>query len=238
MEGSAGAGGDGVRTAVAADPGPGGPAGPRVVGVHVGRVVEADWAGRLGRTAIDKRPVGGRVAVGRLGLAGDEHADTDSHGGVDQAVYVYAREDLDWWSAQLGRELRDGRFGENLTVRGVDVSGAWLGERWRVGTALLEVTAARIPCAVFRGWMGEEGWVRRFTEAGRPGAYTRVLEAGTVAPGDRVEVVGRPERSVTVAEAVRAYHGDAELMRRLLAVPGISEKWRRIAARVLGPEPG
>jgi MOSC domain-containing protein YiiM len=208
---------------------------PRVVGVHVGRVVEAEWAVEVGRTAIDKREVGGPVAVERLGLAGDEHGDTASHGGVDQAVYVYAREDLDWWEARLGRRLRGGEFGENLTVAGVDVSGALLGERWRVGTALLEVTAARVPCGTFRGWMGERGWVKRFAEAGRPGAYTRVLEEGTVTAGDRVEVVGRPAESVTVAEALRAYYGDVDLMRRILALPGVAPKWRLIGERMLQP---
>lgn len=205
----------------------------RVISVNVGRAFDAGWAGRLERTAIDKRPVEGRVAVRRLGLAGDEQADLENHGGPDQAVYAYAREDLDWWAERLGRPLRDGVFGENLTVRGIDVTGALLGERWRVGSALLEVTAPRIPCSVFRSWMDERGWVRRFAEAGRVGAYFRVSEEGGVAAGDGVEVGYRPEKSVTIREAVRAYYGDTVLLRRLLAVPGISRKWHEVGERVL-----
>jgi MOSC domain-containing protein YiiM len=205
-----------------------------VVAVNVGTVVHAEWAGRRKRTAINKQPVDGRVAVGRLGLDGDEQADKDSHGGPDQALYVYAREDLDWWEERLGRPLRSGRFGENLTVRGVDVSGALVGERWRIGSALIELTASRVPCVVFRGWMEEEHWVRRFTQEGRPGAYARVLEEGTVAAGDPINVVSRPQGSVTISEALRAYHGDAELLRRILAQPSASAKWHMIAERVLG----
>ena len=175
-----------------------------VVSVNVGRVVPVDWAARLDRTAIDKRPVTGPTALGSLGFDGDEQADRRVHGGVDQAVYAYAREDLDWWEARLGRDLRDGQFGENLTVWGVDVTGALLGERWRVGACLLEVTAPRIPCATFRNFLGERGWVRRFAEAGRPGAYLRVVEGGTVQAGDPIEVVDRPADRPTIGEAFRA----------------------------------
>ena len=206
----------------------------RIRSVNVGRAVDAGWAGRLKRTAIDKRPVAGRVALGENGLAGDERADVANHGHPDQAVYVYAREDYDWWESRLGRELRDGLFGENLTTVGVDVTGALLGERWRVGTAVIEVTGPRIPCGVFRNWMGERGWVKRFTEAGRPGAYFRVIETGELGAGDDIEVLERPWPSVTIGESFAAYHGDKELMRRVLAVPGRGEKWDRRAARVLG----
>jgi MOSC domain-containing protein YiiM len=196
-----------------------------VISVNVGRVRDAAWAGRQRRTAIDKRPVDGRVAVGALGLAGDEHAATRSHGGIHQAAYAYAREDYDWWQDQLDMELPAGIFGENLTVSGLDVSGALLGERWRIGTALGVVTGPRIPCATFRGWMDRPGWVRRFTEAGRPGAYLRIQEEGEVASGDAVEIVHRPAAGVTVAESLRAYHGDVGLLRRILEVPDHSPKW-------------
>ena len=91
----------------------------RVISVNVGRGKDADWAGRLGRTAIDKRPVAAQDEVGRLGLGGDEQADKPVHGGPEAAVYAYAREDLDWWVEQLGRELANGMFGENLTTAGV-----------------------------------------------------------------------------------------------------------------------
>ena len=106
--------------------------------VNVGLPREAAWAG-IGRTSIDKAPVSGPVEVRRLGLAGDQVSDTRHHGGADQAVYAYSREELDWWAGELGDELRDGEFGENLTTSGLDVDDAELGERWRIGTVLLEV---------------------------------------------------------------------------------------------------
>lgn len=199
--------------------------------------MDVEWAGKLGRTAIDKASVAGRVEVYVNGLAGDERADKANHGAPSHAVYSYAREDYDWWEGMLGRDLRDGRFGENLTTSGLDVNGALLGERWRIGTALLEVTGPRVPCVVFREWMDEPGWVRRFTEAGRPGAYLKVVEPGELGAGDEVEIVARPAEGVTVADSFLAYHGDRELMRRLLAVPGYDAQWDRIAERVLKDAP-
>jgi len=210
-----------------------GVASARVVSVNTGRGKAASWAGRLRRTAIDKRPVPGPVALGRLGAAGDEQVDTEHHGGPDQALYAYAREDLDWWAGRLGRELPDGTFGENLTTAGLDVSGAVIGETWRVGTAVVQVSSVRIPCGTFRGWMGERGWVRRFAAAGRPGAYLRVLQEGAAGAGDPIDVLARPAQSVTVAEAMRAYYGDAGLMRRLLRVPERDPRWNDVAAVVL-----
>ncbi|HEU5157618.1 MAG TPA: MOSC domain-containing protein [Streptosporangiaceae bacterium] len=208
----------------------------QVVSVNVGQVLDMPWAKakEIGRTAIDKRPVATRVAVRRLGVDGDEQADKDNHGGPEQAVYAYAREDLDWWAERLGDgELRNGIFGENLTVRGVDVNAALLDECWRVGDALLQVTGPRVPCGTFRAWMDRPGWVKRFTEAERTGAYLRVLEEGEVGPGDPIVIEHRPERGVTVTESFRAYHGDQELMRRILAIPGHSASWDEAAERVL-----
>ncbi|MFF4192423.1 MOSC domain-containing protein [Nonomuraea sp. NPDC001831] len=203
----------------------------RILSVNVGRSFDAEWAGKLGRTAIDKRAVPHRVAVLRNGLAGDERADTPNHGAPSHAVYAYAREDYDWWQGELGRDLRDGRFGENLTTAGLDVNGALVGERWRVGSALLEVTGPRIPCVVFRNWMDEPGWLKRFTRAARPGAYLAVVEPGELGAGDEVEIVSRPETGMTVADAFRARHGDADALARVLAVPGHAPEWDELAAR-------
>jgi MOSC domain-containing protein YiiM len=205
----------------------------RVISVNVGRGKDAEWAGRLRRTAIDKRPVAGPVAVGKLGLAGDEQVDKDAHGGYDQAVYAYAREDLDWWVERLGRELVNGAFGENITAAGLDVTGALIGEVWRLGTALVQVTIPRTPCVVFAGWVGEKRWVKRFSDAGRPGAMLRVLEEGVVRAGDPVEVVERPGERVTVAESMAAYYGDASVMERLLRVEGRGARWDEVAVGVL-----
>jgi MOSC domain-containing protein YiiM len=205
----------------------------RVISVNTGRGKDAHWAGKLRRTAIDKRPAPGRVEVGRLGLGGDEQVDKPAHGGPEQAVYAYAREDLDWWVEQLGRELADGMFGENITTAGLDVTGALIGEVWDLGTARVQVTAPRIPCVVFAGWMDERHWVKRFADARRAGAYLRVLREGSVGAGDRLEVVSRPAERVTIAESMTAYYGDAALMRRLLRVEGRGLEWDHIAPGVL-----
>jgi MOSC domain-containing protein YiiM len=206
----------------------------RVLSVNSGTEADLVIGGRQARSAIDKRPAGCRVDVGPLGLDGDTVADKVHHGGLDQAVYAYGREDLDWWTEQLGRELRNGMFGENLTTSGIDVSTALIGETWRAGTVVLQVTSPRIPCNTFKAWMGEEPhWVKRFAAAGRPGAYLRVLTPGTVAAGDDLEVVSRPAVAVTVAESMAAYYGDHDLMRRLLEVAGRGAKWDEIAAGVL-----
>ncbi|WP_228993285.1 MOSC domain-containing protein [Streptomyces sp. DH8] len=202
--------------------------------------------GPQGLTGIDKRPVEGPVEVrdpgpkgsGGSGLAGDTVCDLRHHGGSDQAVYAYAREDLDAWERELGgRTLANGVFGENFTTLGVDVSGALIGERWRVGTDLvLEVTSGRIPCRTFAGHLGEQGWVRRFTRQGVTGAYLRVVEPGTVRAGDPVEIVHRPDHEVTAALQFRAVTTERTLLPSLLAAgealhPEALRKAREYAGR-------
>ena len=206
----------------------------RVIAVNTGTEADLVVGGKPARTAIDKRPVNGRVRVGVLGLVGDEYADKENHGGYEQAVYAYAREDLDWWVERLGYELRDGQFGENITTAGLDITGALIGETWRIGTAVVQITSPRIPCVTFQSWLDEPHWVKRFAAAGRPGAYLRVLAEGTVGAGDQAEVLERPAERVSVAESMRAFYGDQELMRRVLRVTGRGEKWDEIGQQVLG----
>jgi len=153
----------------------------------------------IGVTAIDKRAADGPLRVRKLGVHGDLQADRKWHGGEDQAVYAYAEEDAEWFARDLGRDVPAGTFGENLRTRGVDVSGAVIGERWRIGEKLvLEVTSPRNPCGTFERRMGVKGWVKRFAAYGAPGAYFRVVRAGDVAAGDTVEVVDRPDHGVTI----------------------------------------
>jgi MOSC domain-containing protein YiiM len=161
---------------------------------------------KSGRSGIDKRPAAGPVLLGAGGVAGDTICDTRHHGGPDRAVYAYAAEDLAYWSAELGLELVAGNAGENLTLSGVDCSGAVVGERWQVGDALLRVTGPRAPCGVFAGFLGVPDLVRRFLHAGRPGAYLAVDRSAEVAAGDPVAILDRPAHGVTVADllAVRA----------------------------------
>jgi MOSC domain-containing protein YiiM len=211
---------------------------PTVISVNVGRPREAAWAG-LGHTAIDKRPVAGSVAVRTLGLDGDQVGDTKHHGGVDQAVYAFAREDLDAWALDLGREIRDGGFGENLTTTGIDLNACELGERWRIGGpdgVELEVASVRIPCNDFKGWMGVTGydnraWVKRFTQAGRPGPYLRVVTEGRIAAGEDISVVHRPGHGVTIGTMFRALTTEPALLPELLVVDGLVDEARERAER-------
>jgi len=205
----------------------------RIISVNTGPEADLVIGGKPGRTAIDKRPAAGPVKVGFAGMGGDEFADKENHGGFDQAVYAYAREDLDWWVERLGRELRNGVFGENITTAGLDVTGALIGETWQLGTAVVQVTSPRIPCVTFQSWLGEDHWVKRFARAGRPGAYLRVLTEGEIAAGDEARVLDRPAGRVTVAESMLAFYGDQEIMRRLLEVEGRGLKWDEIGRHVL-----
>lgn len=199
----------------------------KLLSVNLGRFKAVEYTDApSGGTGIDKRPAEGAVRVAApgakgvagSGVAGDEVCDIRHHGGNDQAVYAYAREDLDAWERLLGHPLTNGSFGENLTTYGLDVSGAKIGERWRVGPdLLLEVTSGRIPCQTFQGHLGETKWVRRFTQEGAPGAYLRVIEPGEIRGGDPIEVVHRPGHDVTVALQFRAVMTEKHLLPSLLA---------------------
>ncbi|WBP84761.1 MOSC domain-containing protein [Kitasatospora cathayae] len=211
----------------------------KLLSVNVGRPRPNPWKG-LSATGIDKQPVDGPVAVtapgpkgtGAVGLAGDRVYDVKHHGGSDQAVYAYAREDLDGWEAELGRPLANGVFGENLTTVGLDVNGALIGERWRIGPdVVLEVSCARIPCSTFEGWLQREGWITRFTRAGVPGAYLRVVEPGAIRTGDPVGIVHRPDHDVTVEVVFRAMTLEPALLPRLLAADALPEEVRALAHR-------
>ena len=173
---------------------------PHVVSVNVGMPVDAPWVGSPFRTSISKHRVAGRVQVGTLGIEGDQVSDTKDHGGPHQAVYAFAREDLDLWAGRLGKEIPDGHFGENLTTEGIDVSGALVGERWRIGTTLLEVVQPRLPCFKLGLRIGDPTFLKRFALASRPGAYLRILEEGELGAGDLIEVdpAGLPDHGVSM----------------------------------------
>ncbi|MCI4062167.1 MOSC domain-containing protein [Micromonospora sp. R77] len=206
----------------------------RLVTVNVGAVTEAAWAGDAsGRSGIDKRPVDGPVLLRPDGVAGDFIGERAHHGAADQAVYAYAEEDAGWWAAELGREIRPGAFGENLTTYAVDVTGAVIGEQWAVGSALLQVTKPRSPCTTFAGFWGVPDLIKRFTVRAAPGAYLRVLRAGEVTAGDPVEVVERPAHGVTIGEVFRATTLEPDLLPRLLDAPGLPDRIREKARRRL-----
>ncbi|MER7460203.1 MOSC domain-containing protein [Micromonospora sp. NPDC126480] len=204
----------------------------RVISVNLGIVTEAEWAGDAsGRSGIDKRPADGRVHVHGEGLAGDFIGERAHHGGPDKAVYAYAEEDAAWWAAELGRRVAPGAFGENLTTRAVDVTGAVIGERWAIGSAVLQVSMPRTPCTTFAGFWGVPDLIKRFTVRARPGAYLRVLGEGEIGAGDRVEVLDRPAHGVTVGEVFRALNLEPELLPRLLHAEELPERVREKARR-------
>jgi MOSC domain-containing protein YiiM len=171
---------------------------PHLVAVNIGRSAPLPIGDRVVRSGIVKSAAHGAVTVGFTGLAGDEQADRVNHGGPHKAAYAYAREDATWWEQQVGRPLQAGAFGENLTLAGVDITGAKIGERWRIGSAEFEVSGPRVPCSKLGARMGDQRFPQRFVAAGRPGAYLTVVAPGTLEAGDRIAVVHRPDHDVTV----------------------------------------
>lgn len=178
--------------------------------------------------SIDVRDPGAKRGGLGSGVVGDEIGSRKHHGGETQAVYAVAREEIDWWSEQLDRELADGMFGENLTTTGLDVDAAEVGEQWRVGATLLEVCGPRVPCATFAKHIAEPRWVKRFTERGRTGAYLAVREPGAIATGDAIEVVHRPGHGLTVPMFFRAAMGDKAMAAVFLdarVLPQVEHEW-------------
>ncbi len=196
-------------------------------------------------TGIDKQPADGAVTVrapgpmhGGLGsgLVGDVIGNTNVHGGDDQAVYAYAREDLDTWQRTVNRDLGNGVFGENLTTRGIDVTGARIGERWQIGSGglVLEVSAPRIPCRTFAAWLEIRGWIKTFTAAAIPGAYLRVASAGPVSAGDAITVLDRPDHSVTVGLVFRALTLEPDLLAALVDIDALPAETKNTARKRIG----
>jgi MOSC domain-containing protein YiiM len=196
----------------------------RLLSVNVGTPAQISVRrGRPFMSAIGKHPVTGRVRVEGVNVAGDDQADRRVHGGPDKAVYAYASEDAAWWAEQLGREVPPGMFGENLTTAGVDVSGAVVGERWRVGSVVFEVSQPRLPCSKLAIRFGDPLMVRRFGEASRPGAYLRIVEEGELGAGDAIELLSRPEHGVTVALVSAAIVLDESLRLQAASAPELAE---------------
>ncbi|KWX20926.1 molybdenum cofactor biosysynthesis protein [Mycolicibacterium wolinskyi] len=193
-------------------------------------------------TGIDKRPVEGPVGVrapgpmhGGLGsgLIGDTIGNQQFHGGDDQAVYAYAREDLDGWQTELDREIANGVFGENLTTAGVDVTNARIGERWRIGSdgLELEVSRPRIPCRTFAAWLQINGWMKTFTRSAIPGAYLRLVHPGTVRAGDAIVVAERPDHDITVGFVFRALTLESHLLPEILRADALPDELKELAGR-------
>jgi MOSC domain-containing protein YiiM len=199
---------------------------PQLVSVNVGRPRDVALASRTVSTAIWKTPVRGPVAARGVNLEGDDQADRTVHGGPEKAVYAYGLSEIEEWEEELGRHLGPGAFGENLTIAGLDVSGARVGERWRVGTVDFEVAQPRLPCFKLGLKMGDPTFVRTFGRAGRPGAYLRIVGEGSLEAGDAVEVVSLPDHDVTMRLMTHAAFVDKSRLPELLAAPGLVAHWR------------
>ena len=206
---------------------------PELVSVNVGKPRLVPYRGNQVATSIYKEPVVGRVALRGVNVDGDEQADLRVHGGVDKAVYAYSREDYAWWEAELEQELAPGTFGENLTVTGIDPTTAVIGEHWRIGTTVLEVSEPRFPCFKLGIKMGSQAFLKRFANAGRPGTYLRIATEGELGAGDAIMVVHVPDHGVTIGRFAHAYLGHREELAGLLKADQLSQDWRDwIAERV------
>jgi MOSC domain-containing protein YiiM len=203
----------------------------RVLSVNVGGAREFEYHGRPARSAIWKSPVTGRLAARGVNLAGDDQADREVHGGPDKAIYAYAIEDTRWWEPQIGRALTYGEFGENLTTQGIELNQALVGERWQIGTVMVEVSEPRVPCWRLAVRMNDPLFPRRFSEALRPGTYLRIVEEGELGAGDEVRLVSKPDHTLTIRDVFRIYVRDRDEAERLLAVPQMSEGWKEWATK-------
>ncbi len=205
----------------------------RVLSVNVGRPAETLWRGRTVRSGIWKVPVTGPVRAQGVNLVGDDQADRKAHGGPDKALYAYAAADLEWWSSQLGPELGPGSMGENLTTGDLDLSEAVVGERWEVGTAVLQVTQPRIPCFKLGIRVGDDRFPGRFAHARRHGVYLRIVAEGALQAGDEIQVVERPAHGFRVVDVAHIYYDQHHRASELLGVAELAESWHHWARRVL-----
>jgi MOSC domain-containing protein YiiM len=202
----------------------------KLISLNVGRPRLVVWDGQTVSTGIYKTPVEGRVMLRTLNLDGDRQADLTVHGGRTKAAYLYPSEHYDYWRAELpGVELPWGMFGENFTTEGLDEAHVNIGDRFRVGEAEVLVTEPRMPCYKLGIKFGRMDILKRFLASGRTGFYFSVEREGEVGAGDEIELLGRDQHHVTVADITRLYardRGDFETMRRAVAVEALPESWR------------
>jgi MOSC domain-containing protein YiiM len=202
-----------------------------ILSVNVGGVRQFETNGRTAKSGIWKFPVSGRVIARGVNLEGDDQADRVGHGGPDKAIYAYAVEDETWWQSEADRTIQYGGLGENLTTRGIDVTGALVGERWRVGGCLLEVSEPRVPCWKLAARMDEPRFIKWFAQAGRPGTYLRIIEEGDIGAGDEIRVVSRPEHDISIGDVFKFYTQEQHEAHRLMTVPQLSDAWIEWARR-------
>lgn len=205
----------------------------RVLSINITSVVhQGEWTGSEGRTGIDKRSVSGPIEFKNNGVAGDRIIDTNVHGGYDQAVYAYAIEDAQWWENEISEEISAGRFGENLTTEGIDVNAALVGEQWKIGSVILEVSQPRIPCRVFAGFWKRSTLIKDFTKAGRPGTYLRIIQEGSAQAGDSIEVIFKPNHAISIKDLFLAKSGERSKINEIKEVDQLSSGFKEWAEKI------
>lgn len=205
----------------------------RVISINITSVVhQGEWTGSEGRTGIDKRSVSGAIEFKDNGVVGDRVIDTNVHGGYEQAVYAYAREDAQWWEKEINEEIPAGRFGENLTTEGIDVNAALIGEQWKIGSVILEVSQPRIPCRVFAGFWKRATLIKDFTQAGRPGTYLRIIQEGRAQAGDSIEVIFKPNHTVTISDLFAAKSGERSKINQIKDVTYLSTEFKEWSQKI------
>ena len=205
----------------------------RVISINITSVVhQGEWTGSEGRTGIDKRSVSGAIEFKDNGVVGDRVIDTNVHGGYEQAVYAYAREDAQWWEKEINEEIPAGRFGENLTTEGIDVNAALIGEQWKIGSVILEVSQPRIPCRVFAGFWKRATLIKDFTQAGRPGTYLRIIQEGRAQAGDSIEVIFKPNHTVTISDLFAAKSGERSKINQIKDVTYLSTEFKEWSHKI------
>ena len=193
---------------------------------------EQFWTNLGNRTGINKVSVEGLVKFANDGVSGDHVVDRENHGGYDQAVYAYSLEDAQWWEEKIGKPIAAGQFGENLTTCKLDISNALIGERWRIGDLLLEVSQPRIPCKVFSGFWERPTLIKEFTKANRPGAYLRIIEEAMIEKDTAIEVIDRPSHGITISDLFAARSGAREKIHEIAKLSELSEKYKAWAQQV------
>lgn len=184
------------------------------------------WTGSVGKTGIDKQPVSGPVLFADNAVAGDAVLDRKVHGGYHAAVYAYAREDAKWWEQELALTVTNGKFGENLTTEGIDVSGAIVGERWKIGDVILEISQPRIPCRVFAGFWERPELIKEFMAAKRSGSYLRIIKEGEISAENAIEIIESPSHGITIRDLFAAKGGERSKLDSIAALTNLSPPWR------------
>ena len=205
----------------------------RVLSINIARQSQAQtWSNSGNRTGIKKVSVECPVSFKGEGVVGDHVVDRVNHGGYNKAVYAYAREDAIWWEEKIGKAIAPGQFGENLTTQGLDLSGAVIGERWRIGDLVLEVSEPRIPCKIFAGFWDRPTLIKEFTEGNRSGAYLRIIEGGAIERGMSIEVEHRPNHGITIGDVFAARSGARDKIHEIAALTDLSVEYQDWAKRV------